>query len=87
MLHDPDFLLLDEPFTGLDAEAVKTLQAVLARLPSKGKALIFSTHDFAQGAAVAKRLVVIQRGQVRYDGPLSGAPSEAFGVAEVKSRR
>jgi heme exporter protein A len=87
MLHDPDFLLLDEPFTGLDAEAVKTLQAVLARLPSKGKALIFSTHDFAQGAAVAKRLVVIQRGQVRYDGPLSGAPLEAFGVAEVKSRR
>jgi heme exporter protein A len=81
MLHDPDFLLLDEPFTGLDTEAVKNLQNLLARLPDQNKGLVVSTHDFTQGAAVAKRLVVIERGRVRYDGPLSGSPLASLGMS------
>ena len=55
LLHQPEFLLLDEPFTGLDAEATRNLQAILGRLPEEGKAVVFSTHDFEQGAAVARR--------------------------------
>jgi heme exporter protein A len=77
MLHDPDFLLLDEPFTGLDAQAVKSLQSLLAGLPEQNKGLIVSTHDFTQGAAVAKRLVMIERGRVRYDGSVSGWQASA----------
>jgi len=45
-LHDPQFLLLDEPFTGLDAASSESLQGLLRRLGGQGKALIFSTHDF-----------------------------------------
>ncbi len=67
-LHDPDFLLLDEPFTGLDDDAVKSLEAILRRLPDEGKAIIFSTHDFDRGAALARRLVALESGRVRYDG-------------------
>lgn len=74
MLHDPDFLLLDEPFTGLDAAATENLQALLGRLPQQGKALVFSTHNFEQGAALAQRLVALEGGRLRYDGPLALAP-------------
>jgi len=79
-LHSPGFLLLDEPFTGLDAAASRSLEAILARLPDEGKALVFSTHDFEQGAALARRLVAMEGGRVRYDGPLRLAPLESLRI-------
>jgi heme exporter protein A len=77
-LHDPQYLLLDEPFTGLDAASTEALQGVMRRLESEGKALIFSTHDFDQGKAVARRLVALESGKVRYDGPVNLAPIAAL---------
>ncbi len=80
-LHDPQFLLLDEPFTGLDAASTETLQHLMRGLHEKGKALIFSTHDFEQGRAIAQRLVSVEAGKIRYDGPLTtGARSQEPGV-------
>lgn len=79
-LHDPDFVILDEPFTGLDHQSVKKLEALLRRLPDQGKALLFSTHDFEQGAALAKRLIALKAGRVRYNGPLDIAPFESLGI-------
>jgi len=84
-LHDPAFLLLDEPFTGLDAATTASLQALLARVPEQGKALVFSTHSFAQGAALARRLVALDAGRVRYDGPLAHAPLEALHISREKA--
>ena len=85
-LHDPDFLLLDEPFTGLDAAAAEKLGALLARLPDQGKALVFSTHDFAQGASIARRLVALEKGFVRFDGPLSSAPLDSLGIPRTSAQ-
>jgi len=73
-LHDPPLLLLDEPFTGLDAAAAESLQALLGGLPAQGKGVVFSTHNFEQGAAIAQRLVALEGGKIRYDGPLAQAP-------------
>ncbi|HET7102163.1 MAG TPA: ABC transporter ATP-binding protein [Terriglobia bacterium] len=83
LLHDPDFLLLDEPFTGLDAESTAGLEALLRQLPEQGKAIFFSTHSFAQGAALAHRLVTLERGRVRYDGAVAGAPPAVQPVAPL----
>ena len=69
-LHDPHFLLLDEPFTGLDAASTESLQNLMRSLHDQGKGLIFSTHDFEQGQAIARRLVAMEGGKVRYDGPI-----------------
>ncbi len=79
-LHDPDFVILDEPFTGLDHQSVEKLENLLHRLPDQGKALLFSTHDFEQGAALAKRLIALKAGRVRYNGPLDIAPFESLGI-------
>jgi heme exporter protein A len=76
VLHDPDLLLLDEPFTGLDSGSVANLQHMLASWVARGKTLVFSTHDFELGRAIARRMVSLRGGTVCYDGPLVAAPPE-----------
>jgi heme exporter protein A len=73
-LHNPKFLLLDEPFTGLDAASTESLEDLMRNLREQGKALIFSTHDYAQGRAIARRLVAVEGGKIKYDGPIELAP-------------
>ncbi len=82
-LHDPDFVLLDEPFTGLDSQSVKNLEQFLRRLPEQGKALLFSTHDFEQGAGLAQRLIALKAGRLRYNGSLAAAPFEGLGIVRA----
>lgn len=78
MLHDPTFVLLDEPFTGLDADSARNLEQLLTRLPAEGKALVFSTHSYDQGARIARRLVALERGRIQYDGPVDLAPEQVL---------
>jgi heme exporter protein A len=84
-LHEPQFLLLDEPFTGLDAATVSTLEELIRQLPAAGKAVIFSTHDFERGAALARRLVALEAGRILYDGPLALVPRNLLRVTEEKA--
>jgi heme exporter protein A len=74
-LHEPQFLLLDEPFTGLDAATASTLETLMRQLPAQGRAVVFSTHDFDRGAALAQRLVTLEAGRIRYDGPVGAVGS------------
>jgi heme exporter protein A len=73
-LHEPQFLLLDEPFTGLDAATVTTLEELMRGLPAQGKAVVFSTHDYERGTALARRLVALEAGRILYDGPMTLVP-------------
>ena len=86
-LHEPQFLLLDEPFTGLDAASVDTLENLLRQLPAQGKAVVFSTHDFERGAALARRLVALEAGTIRYDGPLALVPRNLLPLSAEKAER
>jgi heme exporter protein A len=85
-LHEPQFLLLDEPFTGLDAATVSTLEDLMRRLPAEGKAVVFSTHDFDRGAALARRLVALEAGRIQYDGPLALVPRNLLRVTSEKAQ-
>jgi heme exporter protein A len=73
MLHRPDLLLLDEPFSGLDPQAVDALQERLAALRLAGHAVVLTTHDVDRAAPIATRLAILHRGRVAWahDG---GAP-------------
>jgi heme exporter protein A len=73
-LHQPQWLILDEPFTGLDAAASEHLENLLRGLHDEGKGLIFSTHQFSQGVSIGLRLIMLERGRVRYDGSPQAAP-------------
>ena len=75
MLHDPSLILLDEPYTGLDANAVDILNQMLDEAASAGKTIILTTHDLEQGLRGATRAVIIDRGKIVFSG---GAKEQAI---------
>ena len=60
---NPDYLLLDEPFTALDLSGRRDVMALLNRLKEQGIGILFSSHDPAAIAAVADRLVLLEEGE------------------------
>jgi len=67
LLHRPDLLLLDEPFTGLDVDASATLIEMLRQEQQRGMTMLMTTHDLARGLDLCRRAVVLVRGKIRYD--------------------
>jgi heme exporter protein A len=77
-LHDPDILLLDEPFTGLDSSGGDFFKNYLASARAGGKTCIMAIHDFRLGYEIADRLVVINSGTIALDIPKSSLNYERF---------
>ena len=67
LLHRPDLLLLDEPFAGLDPQAVGALQARLLALRTAGHAIVLTTHDLERAAPIATRVAILHRGRVAWE--------------------
>lgn len=66
LLHEPDLLLLDEPYTGLDSRGVTTLQTTLMRAKEQGKTVVLTTHDFALGLELCDRALILHRGRLSW---------------------
>jgi ABC-2 type transport system ATP-binding protein len=64
LMHDPELLVLDEPFSGLDVTSAMVLRRVIARLASEGKAVFFSSPVLEQVDKLCTHLVVLKRGSV-----------------------
>lgn len=71
LLHNPDVLLLDEPYTGLDQDAGVTLDDLLAQAHSDGHTIIMTTHQIERAARIANRIVILHRGSIGHDSPAS----------------
>jgi heme exporter protein A len=67
IVHDPQLILADEPFDGLDAPSVVATEQLLARLHGAGKTLVLVNHDIGQSLAIAPRAVVIRGGRIVVD--------------------
>jgi heme exporter protein A len=72
LLHNPDILMLDEPYTGLDQDASAILDSLLQTAYTGGRTIIMSTHDLGRAATIASRAVIISRGVIAYDQPTAG---------------
>ncbi len=68
LMHDPDVLFLDEPFTGLDPGGAQALEAVLCSCREAGRIVVLVTHGLRRGLALADRAVVLRRGRKVLDG-------------------
>jgi len=66
---NPDVLILDEPFAGLDRDGVELLTASLGRYIGDGGTLLFSTHDFDAALGLADHAVVLEGGRITVQGP------------------
>ncbi len=62
VIHDPDILLLDEPYTGLDQDACAMLDEVLQEIAVQGRTIVMTSHDLARVADLASRFDVLSRG-------------------------
>jgi ABC-2 type transport system ATP-binding protein len=69
ILHDPEVVLMDEPFTGLDPVNVSLLRAAFVELAAAGRTLIFSTHQMEVVESLAGAIAIIDRGRLVTGGP------------------
>ncbi len=76
LMHDPELVILDEPFSGLDPVNVELVRNLILDMKREGRTVIFSTHVMEQAEQLCDFIFLIHKGNKVIDGPLS----------EVKSR-
>lgn len=64
VLHDPDVMLFDEPYTGLDQDASSMLDEVLKTVAAKGRTVVMTSHDLARAEDLATRFDILSRGVI-----------------------
>jgi ABC-2 type transport system ATP-binding protein len=67
LLHNPDLLLLDEPFSGLDVGTGLVLRSLIQELAARGKVVLFSSHELETVERVCSHVVILHRGKVVAD--------------------
>jgi heme exporter protein A len=78
LLHEPDIVLLDEPYTGLDAHAAAVLRDVLAHLKDGRRTVVLVTHNLAEGLELADRVAVQVRGKFIHEQPRADVREQEF---------
>ncbi len=81
LMHSPDLLLLDEPFTGLDPSGVEEMAQRFRDLHRQGRTLLMTTHQLEQGRALAGHLALLEGGRIAIFAPSSDAT-----LAEIAQR-
>lgn len=71
--HDPDLVILDEPFSGLDPVNQGVMEEVIRDIRARGKTVLFSTHVMSHAERICERIVVISAGRLVFDGTIEDA--------------
>ena len=80
LITNPEFILLDEPFTGIDPLAVLDLQGIILSLKEKGLGVLITDHSVRETLKIADRAYIINRGKILKEG----TPEELVNSEEVK---
>jgi len=67
LLHNPDLVLLDEPFSGLDVGSSLVLKRLIQELAARGKVVLFSSHELDTVERVSSRVVILHKGKIVAD--------------------
>ena len=67
LLHNPDLILLDEPFSGLDVGSALVMRSLIQELASRGKVVLFSSHELETVERVCSHVVILHRGKLVAD--------------------
>lgn len=82
VLHDPDLIILDEPFAGMDPVNLDILKDVILEFKQKGKTIILSTHQMEQAEKMCDNICLINKSKKVLDGPLKSI-KEQYGKNTV----
>ena len=80
--HDPDLLILDEPFSGLDPVNSQVMKEVVVDVARSGRTVLFSTHIMEHAEKMCERIVIVARGEKVVDGPLAQVKRD-FGKSQI----
>lgn len=78
LLHDPDVVLLDEPYTGLDPSAAAVLRDVLAELRDGRRTVVMVTHNLKEGLELATRVAIQVAGRFAWQGARRDVDEQGF---------
>ena len=71
LLHDPDLLVLDDPFTGLDPLARIHFRELMRSLRNQGKSIFFSSHELGETELLCDKVAIMKKGKCVYQGPVA----------------
>jgi ABC-2 type transport system ATP-binding protein len=71
LLHNPDLILLDEPFSGLDVGTALVLRGLIEELAARGKVVLFSSHELETVERVCSHVVILHRGKIVADDSIA----------------
>jgi ABC-2 type transport system ATP-binding protein len=71
--HDPDFVILDEPFSGLDPVNQQVMEEIIRGMAQQGRTILFSTHVMQHAERLCERIIVVNRGRKVFDGTIAEA--------------
>jgi ABC-2 type transport system ATP-binding protein len=75
LMHNPDLVLLDEPFSGLDVGSALVLRSLIQELARRGKVVLFSSHELDTVERVCSHVVILHRGKVVADDSIAALRS------------
>jgi len=78
LLHDPAILLLDEPYTGLDQQAVEILREVLVSLGGRSRTVLMTTHNLERGLELCDRVAILVNGRLVHQADKSDLDIASF---------
>jgi ABC-2 type transport system ATP-binding protein len=77
LMHNPEIIFLDEPLSGLDANAVILVKEILVQLKKAGKTIFYSSHIMDVVEKLSDRIVIINKGEVIADGTFESLQQQA----------
>lgn len=77
LMHNPEVIFLDEPLSGLDANAVILVKEILTQLRNSGKTIFYSSHIMDVVEKISDRIIIIDRGDVIADGSFESLKQQA----------
>ena len=86
LIHDPRLIVLDEPFSGLDAINQEKLEAMIRAEAANGKTIIFSTHVIAHAERLCEGIAIIAEGKVAFAGAVDAARDRLAPIVRLRTR-
>jgi ABC-2 type transport system ATP-binding protein len=86
IVHEPRLIVLDEPFSGLDAINQARLETLIRAKAAEGATVIFSTHVIAHAERLCERIAIIAEGKVRFDGRVAEARDRLRPQVRLRTR-
>jgi ABC-2 type transport system ATP-binding protein len=87
VIHKPRLIILDEPFSGLDAINQARLEEMIRREARGGVTIIFSTHVIAHAERLCERVAIIAKGKVAFDGAVDDARAKLRPIVRLRTRQ